>query len=144
MRDLLDVNVLIALLDADHLFHQRALTWFGTDQKDGWASCPLTQNAFFRISASPRYSRFEQFSISDSIEQLSSFVQRTDHEFWADDVSVLDASIFDSTRILGPRQITDIYLTGLAAKNNGRLVTFDERIPISAISIAGPENICVL
>lgn len=44
MRALLDVNVLIALLDADHSLHARAIQWFASHARGGWASCPITQN----------------------------------------------------------------------------------------------------
>ena len=36
MRALLDVNVLIALLDADHTLHARATTWFASQAHSGW------------------------------------------------------------------------------------------------------------
>ena len=51
--------------------------------------------------------------------------KQTDHEFWPDDISITDEAIFDHGYILGPNQITDVYLLGLAVKNGGRLVTFD-------------------
>ena len=51
MRALLDVNVLIALLDVDHAFHPRATAWLRTNVRDGWASCPITQNGCVRIDA---------------------------------------------------------------------------------------------
>ncbi len=31
------------------------------------------------------------------------------------------------------RQITDVYLLGLAAHHGGKLATFDRRIPVSAV-----------
>lgn len=49
MRSLLDVNVLIALLDADHNSHARALAWLKAHAASGWASCPLTQNGCVRV-----------------------------------------------------------------------------------------------
>ncbi len=39
MRALLDVNLLIALLDADHSLHAPATRWFAANTRDGWASC---------------------------------------------------------------------------------------------------------
>jgi hypothetical protein len=51
MRALLDVNVLIALLDAGHMHHARATHWLGQEIENGWASCPLTQNGCLRIMA---------------------------------------------------------------------------------------------
>ena len=45
MRALLDVNVLIALLDPDHVHHRSATGWLVQNLHLGWASCPLTQTA---------------------------------------------------------------------------------------------------
>lgn len=55
MRALLDVNVLIALLDADHLLHDRATAWYGSHAGSGWASCPITENGCVRIMSHPGY-----------------------------------------------------------------------------------------
>lgn len=52
---LLDVNVLIALCDARHMHHAIATTWFRHNAKNGWASCPLTQNGTIRIMSNPKY-----------------------------------------------------------------------------------------
>ena len=49
MRALLDVNVLIALIDEKHDFHERAHVWWQARSGDGRASCPLTENGFVRI-----------------------------------------------------------------------------------------------
>jgi predicted nucleic acid-binding protein len=50
LRSLLDVNALIALLDPDHIFHGRMLAWWRSSLQNGWASCPLTENGFIRIT----------------------------------------------------------------------------------------------
>ena len=47
MRALLDVNVLIALLDAEHLHHDSARRWLRNNIQHGWATCPITQNGVF-------------------------------------------------------------------------------------------------
>ena len=52
--DLLDVNVLIALLDRRHVHHEPAHRWFA-GSRGPWATCPLTQNAVLRIVGHPRY-----------------------------------------------------------------------------------------
>jgi predicted nucleic acid-binding protein len=52
---LLDGNVLIALLDRRHGHHKQAHGWFAGAQEEGWATCPLTQNAVLRILGQPRY-----------------------------------------------------------------------------------------
>jgi hypothetical protein len=61
MRALLDVNVLIALLDAGHVHHAAAGRWLDSHLADGpaagWASCPLTQNGCLRILSNRAYPR---------------------------------------------------------------------------------------
>ena len=49
-RALLDVNVLIALLDADHIHHQRASQWLARNLAAGWASCA---RSFAQLNAKP-------------------------------------------------------------------------------------------
>ena len=39
MRALLDVNVLIALLDAQHIHHELARRWLRDNIRHGWATC---------------------------------------------------------------------------------------------------------
>ena len=55
MRALLDVNVLVAVLDPEHVKHVAAYDWFGENLATGWASCPLTENACLRVMTNPRY-----------------------------------------------------------------------------------------
>ena len=66
------------------------------------------------------------------------------HEFWSDSLSIADPAVFDHRRILGPDQITDVYLLGLAVKHGGRLVTFDRGIPIAAVRGAEARHLVVL
>ena len=66
------------------------------------------------------------------------------HIFWLDDVSIADAQRFDHGRLLGPKQITDVYLLALAVKNDGRLVTFDQSIPVRAVHRAEPRHLAVI
>ena len=53
MRALLDVNVLIALLDAEHVHHEAARRWLRENIRHGWATCPITENGYLRIMAQP-------------------------------------------------------------------------------------------
>jgi len=142
MRALLDVNVLLALMDRDHIHHRAALEWWRSDRDHGWASCPLTQNGFVRISCQGGFPG--RPTAAQAIEQLRLQLAEPTHEFWADDISVADAGIFDHSRILGPKQITDVYLLALAVKNGGRLVTFDRAIPLSAVRGAEARHVAAL
>jgi predicted nucleic acid-binding protein len=75
---------------------------------------------------------------------LRETVQRTNHEFWPDDLSLLNSSSFNIGRLLSSRLITDHYLLALAVKRGGRLATFDRAIPLSAVRLAKPANISVV
>jgi hypothetical protein len=66
------------------------------------------------------------------------------HEFWADDVSVLDEQLVDATRIHGPRQLTDVYLLALAVSHGGVLVTFDRSIAVEAVRRATAASLVLL
>jgi toxin-antitoxin system PIN domain toxin len=142
MRSLLDVNVLIALSDPDHVFHSVAKTWWVMHREEGWATCPLTQNGCVRIIGQPGYPN-PQPAIT-VIKLLAHTCSDPCHEFWSDDASLLDARQFQHTHIHGCRQITDLYLLGLAIRHGGRLVTFDGRIPLSAVHGAKKQHIFAL
>ena len=142
MRNLLDVNVLVALLDADHSLHTRATEWFARHARSGWASCPITQNGCIRIMSHPGYPN--PLATHAVIERLGDACRANVHEFWPDDVSLLDAARFDAVRIHGPRQLTDLYLLALAVRHGGRFVTFDQSIAISAVKDAKNADVLVL
>jgi toxin-antitoxin system PIN domain toxin len=142
MRALLDVSCLLALLDEDHSSHSRALHWWEANRQDGWATCPLTQSGFARIASQPSFPGHRSLGIA--LEQIRRLTSLPDHEFWPDDVSIADEALFDQGYILGPNQITDIYLLGLAVKNGGRLVTFDRGVPIRAVRGAREQNLVLL
>jgi toxin-antitoxin system PIN domain toxin len=131
MRALLDINVLIALLDQDHSMHGQARGWFATKAGNGWASCPITQNGCVRIMSHPSYPN--PLKVGAIRERLGEAIATAHHQFWADDVSLLDARIADRTRIHGPRQVTDLYLLALAVRQGGCFVSFDSSIPRTAI-----------
>ena len=144
MRALLDINILIALFDPDHVFHERAHAWWARNSTAGWASCPLTENGLIRIMSNPKYSRVIQFGPSDIISRLTRFVTDTDHEFWADDISLRHEAVFKMDRLHSSSSLTDIYLLGLAARHHGRLATFDQAIPLTAVHAATAENLCAV
>ena len=112
MRALLDVNVLIALLDSDHTSHGVALMWFAKHAREGWASSPITQNGCVRIMSNPGYPN--ALPIQAVMKRLADACEEDVHEFWSDEVSLLNPNVVDSTRIHGPRQLTDIDLLALA------------------------------
>jgi len=142
MRALLDVNVLIALLDSDHTSHGVALIWFAKHAREGWASSPITQNGCVRIMSNPSYPN--ALPVQAVMKRLADACADDVHEFWSDEVSLLNPNVVDSTRIHGPRQLTDIYLLALAVEQEGRLVTFDTGVPLAVVRKATADNLVVL
>jgi len=66
------------------------------------------------------------------------------HQFWADDISLLDSARFRHAHIHGPRQLTGLYLLALAVHHGGRLVAFDRHIALSTVPAARAEHLVVL
>jgi uncharacterized protein len=129
---LLDINILIAVADADHVHHQRAKDFFVANQALGWATCPLTENGFVRILGSHSYPKGPGSShLARCL--LDMMCSQPGHEFWPDEISL---------RTLGSlpisKHLTDHYLLGLAIHRNGKLATMDKRIDAS--SLPGGQN----
>jgi toxin-antitoxin system PIN domain toxin len=142
MRALLDVNVLIALLDADHASHRTARAWFSAHATSGWASCPITQNGCVRIMSHPGYPNAP--SVLEVVERLREATAHQAHQFWPDGQTLLDERLVDATRVHGPSQVTDVYLLALTVKNGGRLVTFDASIATGAVKGAKAQHLLQL
>jgi toxin-antitoxin system PIN domain toxin len=124
---LLDVNVLLALAWPNHLHHGVARGWFAEHRAIGWATCPLTESSFVRISSNPRIGP-EPRSVREAVAWLERLRTLLGHRFVIDDVSFgVSAELPDVSR-LGHRQITDAHLLALARRNGLRLVTLDRSI----------------
>jgi len=141
MRALFDVNFLIAIVDADHEGHVRAHAWWADHMAAGWATCPLTENGMVRIMSQSRYK--SPVTATFAIDLLSEQIGKTDHAFWTDDLTIRENARISPARILGPNQITDVYLLALAVKNGGRLVTFDRGIAVGAVRGAEAKHLVV-
>lgn len=131
MRALLDVNVLIALLDVDHVHHATATQWLAGNIGHGWASCPLTQNGCIRIMSQSGYPN--SLAAALVAARLAEAAATPHHQFWPDSASLLESGTVVWEAILGPRQVSDVYLLALAVRNEGRLVTFDRGISLHAV-----------
>ena len=140
---LLDVNVLVALMFRPHASSEVAHRWLTENQSEGWATCPLTINGCVRIVCGEAF-RAAEHTPAAVAANLREFCQSPHHHFWPDDISLLDDQRFDLDFLVGPRQITDAYLLGLAVKHRGRLVTFDQNIAVHVVTGAEPKHLCVL
>lgn len=142
MVALLDVNVLIALLDAGHLHHDTATRWLGEHLDQGWASCPLTQNGCIRMLSQTAYPN--RAPAAEVAARLSEATRHPAHHFWPDAVSLLSPGLMDWSKLLSGRHVTDAYLLALAVENRGTFVTLDQGVPLAAVPGAQAGLLVVL
>lgn len=138
-RFLLDVNVLVALADEEHVHYRAAKRWLRAEERD-WGTCALTEAGFFRVTA--RLSAGAA-TLEDITATYTEMTRYPGYRFWpiSDSLPVLIKPF--AARIFGPNQITDAVLLGLAIRGKGVLVTFDPGVRF----LAGPEyaaNVLVL
>jgi toxin-antitoxin system PIN domain toxin len=121
---LLDVNALVALAWDSHVHHAAMRAWFKANSFAGWATCPITESGFVRVSSNPIVLP-SAIGVDDARGVLSTLRTHPDHRFLTDDVSMTDS---DVPAIAGYRQVTDAHLLTLARRRGMSLVTFDSSI----------------
>ncbi len=140
---LLDVNVLVALFFPEHVHHEIAHDWFAEHREHGWATCPVTENGFVRV-ATQQPTESGLIRATDALAHLTRFCADPHHHRWTDSISLTDDKLFAPELIGSHRQVTDVYLLGLAKKMKGALLTFDRSIPINAVRGATSAHLQVV
>ncbi len=120
--------MLIALSWPHHIHHAKAHEWFQDTGRKGWATCPLTQCAFIRISSN-RQIIADAVTPKEALGALTEIVSVPGHHFWPDTLAPTETEAFASAAFVGHRQVTDAYLLSLAQFHKGKLATFDRGIP---------------
>ncbi len=92
----------------------------------------MTENGVLRIVGNPRYIN-SQTTPAAIVKSVMSLLALPGHEFWPDNISLLDKKLIDPSRLLTSAQITDTYLLALAVANKGKLATFDQRLVRDAV-----------
>lgn len=121
---LLDVNALVALAWDSHVHHAAMREWFAAEGPRGWATCPITESGFVRVSSNPK-ALPSPIGISAARGVLAAIRGLDGHQFLVDDVSTADS---DVPEVAGYRQVTHAHLLTLARRSGMRLVTFDAGI----------------
>lgn len=143
MRALLDVNFLVAVFDPAHLHHEQAHQWWLANRSLGWATCPITENGFARVVSNPAY-KGSKVACREALNLLRELQRTSDWEFWEDSVSLCEPRRINPAFLAGHQQLTDFYLLALAVEREGRLATFDRRIPLGAVRGAREESLVVV
>jgi uncharacterized protein len=111
---LLDVNALLACGWKTHAEHPAMLRWIL--QAADWATCPITESGFVRISMTTAY----QASFEDAQKSLATLRAISGHRFVADDVDAASLPILESYK-----DTTDAHLVTLAKRYGLKLATLD-------------------
>jgi len=138
---LLDVNVLLALVDPDHIDYEWAHDWASDGLGRGWATCAVTQNGLVRILSQPQYPN--PLTVAAALDVLGAATRHPRHTFWPCDVQLADGHLRPD-RLLGSRQVTDAYLLALAVTHRGTLVTLDRRIDPATVKGAADDHLVVI
>jgi uncharacterized protein len=125
---LLDVNVLIAAVFADHTMHGPARSLL--EGLERFHTTPMTQGGFLRFATRPwkNESREEQpprLTMAEVQPKLRGFTAAASHAFLADDVPFTELGL---RSMQGHRQWTDAYLLHLARKHGLAFASLESRM----------------
>ena len=139
---LLDINVLIARSDPWHEFHAPVKEWLGEAAGESLLLCPTAENAFLRILGHPDYPDGPG-TPARALDALAALRRLPGAAFIPEDVSISDRTLFNDISTVTSRQLTDVYLLGLAVSRGAKLVTTDRRIPAHVVR-TGPQALVVI
>lgn len=126
-RQLVDVNVLLALVWQRHENHDAAHSWFSATGCKAWATSPLTQLGVLRLLTNPIVSK-DTVSAASALAIMREVTGHAGHAFWDLDQRALAGLDSCALRIKGHQQWTDAVLLMQAASHDGVLVTFDKGV----------------
>lgn len=135
---LLDVNVLVALAWPNHIHHARAHAWF--PKAGAWATCPLTQSGFVRVSSN-RKAIPDARTPGEAIALLREIVALPGHVFWEDGIAITDARHGTFEHAVTHRHVTNAHLLALAISHDGSLATFDREVRDLVPDGVDPESV---
>ena len=111
----------------DHVHYAVARRWLEKSRHQGWATCPLTQASFVRLSMQPAIVGLV-VPFAEAVYTLRLNLAKHDHHFWSMDYPLDEMDPEIQGRIRNRQEITDAILLDLAIRRSGRLVTSDRRI----------------
>ena len=125
---LLDVNVIIASVFADHVMHRSARRF--VESLDRFYTTPTVQGGFLRFATRPlKNERGEQqpprLAMKEALNKLREFTEVAGHSFLSDDAPFTDLGM---RSMQGHRQWTDAYLLQIALKHGIALASLESRM----------------
>lgn len=126
---LLDINVLLGFCWKSHADHAALLDCLL--KADQWATCPITETGFMRISMTIAY----QSSFEDARKSLATLRRLKGHTFVSDDVGVASLPTLASYK-----DVTDAHLVTLAKRHGMKLATVDMELLKKSWAAGVSEN----
>ena len=125
---LLDVNLLIAAVFADHVNHLTSRRF--VEGLSRFYTTPTTQGGFLRFATRPwkdvhKQEQPPRLSMADALEKLRELTAVEAHAFLPDDESFVT---LDARQLQGHRQWTDAYLLCLARQHKLTVASLDSRM----------------
>jgi toxin-antitoxin system PIN domain toxin len=125
---LLDVNVIIASVFADHVMHLPARRF--VESLGRFFTTPTIQGGFLRFATRPLKSgpggqAEPRLTMSEALAKLQEFTGAEGHMFVSDDAPFTDLSL---RSMQGHRQWTDAYLLHIARSHGLKLASLESRM----------------
>lgn len=139
---LLDVNVLIALAWPNHVHHPAATAWFTGIPDRKFATAPVTQSGFVRVSSCARLTPQAQTPQGAHVA-LCAITALVGHVFWTDDKTLAASAHVAWDRIGSAARVTDAHLLAIALCHQGCLATFDRAL-VNLIPGGAPRGAVLL
>lgn len=127
-KALLDVNVIIASVFADHVMHLPARRF--VESLDQFYTTPTVQGGFLRFATRPLKNELgdqqqPRLTMSDALAKLREFTEVEGHVFVSDDVPFTELGL---RSMQGHRQWTDAYLLHIARQRGLKLASLESRM----------------
>ena len=125
---LLDVNVIIASVFADHVMHLPARSF--VESLTRFYATPTVQGGFLRFATRPlkdehREQQQPRLTMAEALVKLRELTEVEGHVFLSDDAPFTDLGL---RSMQGHRQWTDAYLLHIARKHNLALASLESRM----------------
>jgi toxin-antitoxin system PIN domain toxin len=124
MTYLLDLNLVIALVNEDHIHHWPAMDWFDTPELE-WALCAFTEAGLLRFLTHPK---IRDLPMNEAVAILSSLKHEPGYRYVPVTADWHETTVPFAARLHGHNQITDAFLLGIAIREGFILATFDKAI----------------
>jgi len=129
MSHLLDVNFLVACGWRAHQHYAAARAWL--DRQHQFATCPITQLGFLRVSIGPGH----RASFEDAMIAFEAITKRKGAIFIPNDLPAGKI-----TPVASHADITDAYLVALSKAHNLKLATLDDALCAKPWATSIAEN----